>query len=189
MVRSDSHGDAALLAKFDQRRESLADPIQLGRVLFVGVFTNNEFLRVGVVARIDPDFVDPVGRFHRRFRFEMNIGHDRHIAAALTQSLDDIFQIARVFHRRGGYPHNLTTDIRQFDRLLDRHLRVHRVARAHRLDPNRIIPADADIANADFARRTPTIVQWILAITHSLGWVGLDHYGCAVTQNFRYTLH
>ena len=44
MVRPYSHGDTALLAKIDKRREPLADPIQLRCVLLVGVFANDKFL-------------------------------------------------------------------------------------------------------------------------------------------------
>ncbi len=58
---------------------------------------NQEFFRVGVIARIDPDFLDPFRRFHRGFRFEMDVGHNRHIAAALAQTFDDVFEIAASF--------------------------------------------------------------------------------------------
>ncbi len=44
MVRPDSHGYTAFLAKLDKWREPLADPIQLCCVLLVGVLANDEFL-------------------------------------------------------------------------------------------------------------------------------------------------
>src|SRR5438552_7199398 len=168
MVGPDPHGNSTLFAKIDKWREPLPDSIQLGRVLFVRIFANEEFLRVGVIAGVDPDFVYPFGRFHRGFGFEMDIGHDWHIAAALAQSLHDVFQIARVLHRGRGNSHNFATDLSQLDRLLDRHLCVHRVARDHRLDANRTVPADADIAYADLARGTATKRKWRRAILHSL---------------------
>ena len=40
VVCADAYGDPALLAKLDQRREALADPLQLGRVLLVAIFAN-----------------------------------------------------------------------------------------------------------------------------------------------------
>src|SRR6266481_7999453 len=119
----------------------------------------------------------------------MDIGHDWHVAAALAQSFHDIFQIARVFHRRRGNPDNLAPDVRELDRLLDRHPGVHRVASNHRLDADRIVPTNADMAYPDLARGPATKLQWILAIMHSLGQMRLDQHGRAVTQNFRHTLH
>ena len=109
VIRPDAHRDAALLAKFDQRRKPLANPRQLGCVLLIGVFADHELLRVGVIAGIDPHLVDPFGRFHRGLGFEMDIRDDRHIAAALAQTFDDVLQVARVFHRRRGDAHDLAT--------------------------------------------------------------------------------
>src|SRR4029077_5946632 len=101
----------------------------------------------------------------------------------------DIFQIARVLHRRRGNPDNLASDIRQLDRLLDRHLRVHRAAYKPRLDACRILHTNADMAYPDLARGPATKLQWILAIMHSLGRMRLDPHRPGVTQNFRHTLH
>ena len=56
---------------------------------------NLEFFRVGVIAGIDADLLDPFRRFHRGFGFEMNVGHNRHMAAALAQSAHDVLQIRR----------------------------------------------------------------------------------------------
>src|SRR5207249_8012269 len=106
-------------AKIDQGREALADPTQLGRVLLARVFANDEFFRVSVIAGIDPDLVHPLGRFHRGFRFEMDIGDDWDIAAALAQTFRDIYQIARILHRGRGDADDLAANVRQFDRLLD----------------------------------------------------------------------
>ena len=72
----------AFPAKFHQRRESLSYAIQLGCVLFVGVLVDSEFLRVGVVAGIDADFLDPLRGFHRGVGLEMDVGDDRHVAPA-----------------------------------------------------------------------------------------------------------
>ncbi len=78
--------DPALEAEPNERSETLADPRQLGRILLVGVLDDLELLRVGVIARIDPHLLDPLGRFHGGFGFEMDVGHDRHVAAALAQA-------------------------------------------------------------------------------------------------------
>jgi hypothetical protein len=99
--------------------------------LLVGIFENLELLRVGVIAGVDPDLLDPLRRFHRRFRFEMNVSHDRHLTAAFAQSAHNVLQVRRVFYGRCGNAHNLATHRRQFHRLRDRSFRVHRIAGYH----------------------------------------------------------
>ena len=76
----------------------------------------------------------------------MDIGDNRHVAIALAQALDDILKIARVLYRRRGDANDFAARFRQLDCLLDRRFRVHRVARDHRLDTDRVRTADADIA-------------------------------------------
>ena len=132
----------------------LANALQLRRILLVGVFDDRELLRVGVVARIDPDLLDPLGGFHRGLGFEMDVRHDRHMAAPRAQSPDDVLQIGRVLDRRRGDAHDLATDLGQLEGLRDRGLGVHRVAGDHRLDANRVAAADADLADHHFARQT-----------------------------------
>ena len=84
VVCPDTHGDPPLLAKIDKGRKPLPNPIQLARVLLIGVFADNEFLRIGVIARVDPHLFHPFGRLHCCFGLEMDVGDNRHIAAALT---------------------------------------------------------------------------------------------------------
>src|SRR5947199_162057 len=96
----------------------------------------------------------------------MNIGHDGRITATLAQAFYDVLEVARVFHRRRGDPHNFATHRCQLDRLLDGHLRVHRVARDHRLDPDRIRPAHPDAADHHFAGNAAVIMKRISAVIH-----------------------
>ena len=93
VVRADPHGDPALPAEPDERREALPDPVQLRRVLLVCVFDDLELFRVGVISGVDPNFFHPFRRFQGGFRFEMDIGYDRHAASALAQTADDVFQV------------------------------------------------------------------------------------------------
>ena len=86
VVGSDAHRNAAFAAQPDERSEPLANPLQLRRILLIGVFDDFELLGVGVVARIDPDLLDPLRGFERGLRFEMDVRDDRHIAAARAQS-------------------------------------------------------------------------------------------------------
>jgi len=46
-------------------------------VLFVAVFLDREFFRVCVVARIDADHLNPLGRLQSRFRLEVDVRDDR----------------------------------------------------------------------------------------------------------------
>src|SRR5205085_7360258 len=166
VIRPDAHRAPELPAKFYQRREALADPLQLGGVLFVGVFEDLELFRVGVIAWVDPDFLYPLRRFHRGFRFEMNVGDDRHLAAALAQAAYDLLQIRRVLYRRRRDSHDLAADFRQLDRLRDRRRRVHRVASDHRLDANRIGATNSDAADHHFAGDAAAVPVWTLAVIH-----------------------
>ena len=95
------------LAQPNQGREAFPNPLQFGGVLFIRVFDDLELLRVGVIPRVDPNFFDPLRRLHGGFRFEMNVGHDRHVAAAAAQTAHDMFQIRRVLDRRRGDSHDL----------------------------------------------------------------------------------
>ena len=131
--------------------------------MFVGVLADDEFLRVGVVARIDSHLLHPFRRFHCSFRLELDVGHDWYIAAALAQTFDDVLEVARVFHSGCGDAADLTTGIRQFHRLPDARLRVHRVARDHRLDTDRVVPADTDVAHLHLTRFAAVINEWIFA--------------------------
>ena len=125
--------------------------------MLIGVLDDLEFLRVGVITRIDPDFVDPFGRFHRRLGLEMNVGNDRHVAAALAQTARDMLQVRCVFHRRRGDADYLAASRGQFHRLRDGRFRVHGVAGDHRLHANRIFAANPDPPDLYLARHTPLI--------------------------------
>ncbi len=142
------------LAELHERREPLADAAEFGGVLLVGVFLDREFFAVRVVARIDAHFVHPLRGFHGGVGFEMDVGDDRHVAAALPQTSDDVLQIGGVFHRGSGDAHDLAADRDEVERLLDRSRGVHGVACDHGLHPDRVIAAEADVADHDFASAT-----------------------------------
>ena len=98
----------------------------------------------------------------------MDVGDDRHIAPALAQTFDDVLKVARIFDSRRGDPDDFTTGVRQFNRLLDRRLSVHRVAGNHRLDSDRVITTDADVAYLHLTRLPTVIMEWINAIVHEI---------------------
>ena len=132
--------------------------------MLVGVFADDELLRVRVIAGINSHLVYPFGRFHRCVGFEMDVGDDRHIAPALAQALDDVLEVARVLDSRRSDPDDFTIGVCQLDRLLDRRLGVHRVAGNHRLDTDRVITTDPDIAHLHLARLATVINEWTLAV-------------------------
>ena len=94
--------------------------LQLGGVLLVRVFLDRKFFRVGVIAGINAHNFDPLHRFHRRLRFEMDVGDNRHETAAFMQFGNDVLQICRVLDRRCGDTHQLTADGDEIERLLHR---------------------------------------------------------------------
>ncbi len=96
----------------------------------------------------------------------MDIGDDRHIVAARAQTFHDVLEIARILHRRRGDSDNFAAGVREFHRLLDRRFGVHRVAGDHRLDADRVVSADADIANLHLARGAAMVMERITAIAH-----------------------
>ena len=123
----------------------------------VRVFLDGKFLFIGVIAGIDAHDLDPFDRFHRRFRFEMDVGDNRHEAILLAKFRDDVLEIGRVLHRRRGDADELATDGDEFERLLHALGGVHRVAGEHGLHDDGMIAADDDaavlrVADDDLAR-------------------------------------
>ena len=176
VVRSDTHGDPAFHAKIDQRGKPLANTRQLGCVLLIRVFADDELFRIRVIAWVDTHLVHPFCGFHRCLRLKMDIRDDRHIAVALPQTLHNVLEIACVLYRRRGDAHNLTASLRQFNCLLNRRLGVHRVAGDHRLDTDGIVSADADVPHLHLARGAAAIMKRINAIVHEISNVrSLDH--------------
>ena len=146
VVRADADGALEPDALQHEGRELFFDALQLKGVLRVGVFLDRKFFGVGVVAGIHAHDFHPLHRFHRGFGFEMDVRHDRHMAAALAEFSDNVLQVRRVLHRRRGDAHDLATHRDEVKRLLDGRSRVHRVARNHGLRDDRMRAADDDAA-------------------------------------------
>ena len=90
MIGADAHRAIEFLAKLDQRREAFLDAREFRRVLVVRVLFDEEFLGIGVVARIHADLLNPLGRFYRGFGFEMNVRYNRNVAFPPAQLRDDV---------------------------------------------------------------------------------------------------
>jgi hypothetical protein len=166
MICPDPHSDPSLFAKIDKGRKTFSYSRQFCRILLIGVFADHELLRIGIIPRIDSYLIDPFRCFHGGFGLEMNVRDDRHIAAAVAQTFYNVLEIARVFNGRRGDPDNFATGGSKLHRLLDRHFRVHRVARDHRLDPDRICATDADVADHHLTGDAAIIIKRISAVIH-----------------------
>ena len=94
----------------------------------------------------------------------MDICNSWHVAAVFPQALHDLLKIARVLHRGRSDTDNFTAYVCQLDCLLNRRLRIHRIAGDHRLDANWIIAADADVADLHFTRFSTAINKRIFAV-------------------------
>ena len=154
VVGADADRDATFFTEEDQRREGFADALQLGGVLLVGVLLDGELLGVREVARIDADFFHPARGFHGGVGFEVDVGHEGHVATGFEQAALDVLQVGSVLDRRGGDADNLGTDVCQVERLLDAGRSIHGVAGDHGLHPDRIAAADAHLTDADLAAGT-----------------------------------
>ena len=172
VICADAHRASVLLAKFHQRREAFANAAQLGFIFGVGVFLDREFFRVGVVAGVDADFLDPLRRLHRGVGFEMNVGDERDVAAALAQSGDDVLEIRCVFNGWRGDADDFTADGEEVECLLDGRGGVHRVARDHALHAHGIFAADGDSSSADDPRFPPPVAVGRRAVFHRATWPG-----------------
>jgi hypothetical protein len=91
----------------------------------------------------------------------VDVGDDRHIAAALAQTTHDVLQIRRSLSRRRSDAHDLAADSASSIVCAMDAFRVHRVAGDHRLDANRIRAADAHAADHHLTGDAALIREWI----------------------------
>ena len=147
VIRPDSHRDAVLATAQHERPEALRHALELGGVLHVVVLPHLELLLVGVIARVDPDLLDDLGRDHRGVRREVYVGDERHTHALGRERLLDLPQILGVANRGRRESHDLAARAGKRGDLGDRRRGVHRVGIRHRLDADRMIATDGDVPN------------------------------------------
>ncbi len=173
VVGADAHGDAALLAKGDQRGKPLADAGKLGEVLLVGILDDLEFFRVGVVAGIDADFLDPARGFQGGLGLEMDVGDDGDLAALGAEAPDDVPQIGGILDRGGGDADDLAAYFHKGERLADAGLGVHGVAGQHGLEPDGMGSADANVPDHHLTGGPAGIGVWTGTVVHRWDWAGV----------------
>ncbi len=99
------------------------------------------------VARVDPDRgAAGVDRGEDVLRLEVDVGDDRDLRV-----LRDLRQRLGVVLRRAGHPHDVAAGRGQLGDLLERGVDVGGERRRHRLDRDRGLAADADLAHLDLA--------------------------------------
>src|SRR5947209_16889052 len=157
MVGADAHGDPALLALQDQRREALFDAGDLGGVVLVGVLADAEELLVGEVARVHADLVDVLGGFHRRRGAEVDVGDERHRDALRAEAPLDLADRLGVGRRRGGDAYDLAAGLDQADGLGQGPVHVLGTRGRHGLHADRLRAAYGNVANLDFAALAPLV--------------------------------
>ena len=81
MIRSDPHGTTQFLASQNKRGKGIVQAFQFLSVLGVAVFADLEFLSVGIVAWVDPDFVDVFHCFHGGLGKKVNIRNQGKVEA------------------------------------------------------------------------------------------------------------
>jgi hypothetical protein len=158
VIGADPHRATKVLAKVDQGRELLADALQLRLVLDVAVLSDLELLFVGVVAGVHPDFFHPLGGFEGGVRLEMDVRHQRHLAAGGAHLAGDVLQIRRINLLLRRDPDNFATGIRECQDLRDTGGRVAGVGSDHRLHADRVVAADADVSDPHLAGGSAVVV-------------------------------
>ena len=74
VIGSNAQCHTTLFAELHKRGETLPDALKLRLILGIAVVADIEFFRVGEIPGIDPYFLHPLRRLHRRLRLEMNVG-------------------------------------------------------------------------------------------------------------------
>ena len=158
MVGADAHGDAAAPCRDSTSGENLSRMRPSSASYWsICVFPDRELLLVRVVARVDADLLHPFRGLHRRFGLEMDVCHERHVAALLAETTGDSLEICRVLDRRGRDADDLTSNGGELERLDDAFFGVHRIAGDHRLHTDGIVSADPDSADAHLSGLTARI--------------------------------
>src|SRR5690606_17046658 len=116
----------------------------------VGVFVNGEFLFVGVVARVDADFLDVFDRFHGGGGEKVDVRDERDVAEAGGGELfADGLEACGGGDVGCGDADDFAADLGKGDGLADGGGDVLGVAGGHGLDADGVRAADADGADVD----------------------------------------
>ena len=155
MVGADPQRAAELAQPAHERAEALGGVLHLLGVLRVAVVAHLELLLVGVVARVDPDLLDVLGRDQRGARRVVDVGDERHAHAAPAQLGADRGEVLGLLARRRGDPRDLAARGGEPLHLVGGARGVERVGGRHRLHAHGLVAADRDVAHAHDPRPPP----------------------------------
>ena len=96
MVGTDAHRAAMLPAKQNQGRKFFPQAVQLLAVFGVGILPHFKLLLINEIARINTNLLHPFGSLHRGIRLEVDIGHQRHMAAGSAQFQASVSRVSDV---------------------------------------------------------------------------------------------
>ena len=149
MVGADAHGAAKFFAAQNDRRERLVQALEFFGIGGVGIFEDGELLFVGVIAWVDADFFDVQRGFHCSGWQEVYVGDQWHVALGGTKLLGDFTEGSGRGFIGCCDTDDLAASFSQGERLCDGGVDVLCVGRRHRLDADRVVAADSDIADVD----------------------------------------
>ncbi len=105
----------------------------------------------------------------------VNVGHQRHLHAALPQLISNVPQVFGFSNGRRGHPNDLTTDVDQLHDLLHGGFGIHCVGNCHRLDADGIVAAHCNITHVDDAAFAALVMQWIYRANSHVIYPRLAH--------------
>ena len=81
----------------------------------------------------------------------MDVGDQRDVAARRAHPFLNLPNVRDILQARNGNPHQLRAGSGKTERLRHRSIDIIRMGVAHRLDDDRVIPADQDVTHFDYA--------------------------------------
>ena len=140
VVHADADGGVVFLAYLQEGHEALADFLNLGGILLVGIFQVLEGTgSIHVVARVDAHLLGIACSHIGHAGIEVNIGHEGYHAPLGTQGGVDGLQVFGLAHPLGGETHIFTSGLHDAERLLHAGLSIHRNGIGHALQPDGVV--------------------------------------------------
>ena len=151
MISTDAHSAAQLFATKYYRGKGFVQPFEFFGVSGIGIFEDGEFLFVRIVAWIDTYFLDVESGLHRSGGEEVNVSDQWHVTFGGAELFRDFAERLGGGFVGCGDTDDLAARFSEGKSLRDGSIDVLRVSRRHRLDADRIVATDGDVADLDDA--------------------------------------
>lgn len=181
MVGADAHGAAMVLATLDERSEFGADAVEFLVILRVAVVTHLEFFLIDEVAWVDADFIDPLDGFEGGIRFEVDIGDEWDVAVGGANVAGDMFEVGGVDFGLGGEANDFAAGLGEGEDFGDAGVGISGVRGDHRLHPDGVVGAEADVTHPHFAGRAAGVAKEVGAVGQL---VGVGHLRQSVAEKW-----